>query len=328
MAKTKTVRKKPLTIIAATTMTIFSLMVTFVAAIAWFSTNQDIRNDGMDISVTRVDGRLRGIYFHAFNDPAPNDATFVFNKTPFASYHYDWDDKEIVVDDDELADWNMGAYSSDFKNHPLLIIFEFDKDYTSTHAGDVYVKGTTTVGGDSLQYAYAPSDTNQTNPLYTTDGGGFLGARTASGAPYYTLPQTIVNSEENPGSILMRKSSGAVNDHDYYALSSVAAFRSKTFSATEYTTFTSGSTLSIPTNTLESDEAFTTIDNNTETYLFKQEAYLFKSNGNETIKYIALIVEYSSDAIGYIYSTYLGDSGLNSYDSVLYFACDWSFEVY
>lgn len=320
--------KTTLKIAAATGMTIFSLAAVFTATMAWFAFNDNVGGNGMQITVSRLDGRLKNVFFHSFNDPAPNDDTFIFNKTPFASYHYDWDEKEIVIDDDEFADWNMGSYSSDLKNHPLLIIFEFDKEYTSAFAGDMYVKGKTTVGGNALQYAYAQSDTNHENPLYTTNGGGFLGARKSTGEPYYTLPQTTVNSAEHPESILMKKSSGAFNDYDYYALSSVAAFRNRTFTSTEYTTFTSGSTLSLPTNTLETDEAFTTIDNGSETYLFKQEPYLFKSNGSGAVKYIALIVEYSSDAIGYIYSTYLGDSGLNQYDSVLHFMCDWSFEVF
>ena len=319
--------KKTTKIVAATGMTIFSLLSVFVATYAWFALNTNVGGNGMSVSITRMNGRLNNVFFHSFNDPAPNDDTFIFNKTPFASYHYDWDEKEIVVDDDEFANWNMGSYSSDYKNHPLLIIFEFDKEYTSNYVGDMYVRGKTTVGGDSLEYAYAQSDTNHENPLYTTNGGGFLGARRSTGAPYYSLPQTTVNSAEHPESILMKKSSGAQNDYDYYALSSVAAFRNRTFSATEYTTFTNGSTLSLPTSTLETDEAFTTIDNNAETYLFRQRPYLFKSNGSGTVKYVALIVEFSSDAIGYIYSTYLGDSGLNSYDSVLHFMCDWSFEV-
>ena len=320
--------KTTLKIVSATSVTIFSLLTVFVATWAWFAMNQNVDGSGLNVKVSRMDGRLKNVFFYSFNDPAPNDETFIFDSTPFASYHYDWDEKEIAIDDDEFANWNMGAYSSDFKNHPLLIVFEFDREYTSSYAGDMYVKGKTTVGGNSLTYAYAEADTNHENPLYTTNGGGFLGARKSTGEPYYSLPQTTVNSEEHPESILMKKSSGALNDYEYYALSSVAAFRNRTFTGTEFTTFSSGATLSFPTSTLETDEAFTTIDNNAETYLFRQNPYLFKSNGSGSIKYIALIVEYSSDAIGYIYSTYLGDSGLNNYDSVLHFMCDWSFEVF
>ena len=52
---------------------------------------------------------------------------------------------------------------------------------------------------------------------------------------------------------------------------------------------------------------------------------IFESNSDT--KYIAIIVDYYSDAIEYIYSSYLGDAILESYDSVLHFICDWTMEV-
>ena len=44
-------------------------------------------------------------------------------------------------------------------------------------------------------------------------------------------------------------------------------------------------------------------------------------------KYIAVIIDYYSDAIEYIYSSFLGDPILESYDSILHFICDWTMEV-
>lgn len=315
MAKTKTVRKKPLTIIAATTMTIFSLMVTFVAAIAWFSMNQQIKGDGMDINVTRMDGRLQNVYVYSFNSSNSNQTTWSFNKTAFASYSFDWGTRSMVAGPNNPASWNMGDFTSLDKDHPLLMIFAFDKDYSSQSVGDMYIKGNTTVGG-------------------------FLGARNDEGAPYYTLPQTQVRDEEHPESILLKREpvynnqgvqeqyqDGTLKYNDYYALSSVVSFKNKTFSNDEYTTFSSGSYFSFNINSLESDESFTTINNATDRYVFNQNPFLYKSNGSGNVKYIALIIEYSPEAIGYIYSTYLGDSGLNKYDSFLRFNCDWSLEV-
>ena len=107
----------------------------------------------------------------------------------------------------------------------------------------------------------------------------------------------------------------------------MASFSNKGYSETQYDTITAGSYISIDTSTLETDEKFTNINNVTDRYYFNQTPYIYKSNGSETVKYIAVIVDYYVDAIGYIYSTYLGDSGLNRYDSILYFACDWSLEV-
>ena len=52
---------------------------------------------------------------------------------------------------------------------------------------------------------------------------------------------------------------------------------------------------------------------------------LFESNS--ATKYVAVIIDYFSDAIEYIYSSFLGDSTLESYDSILRFICDWQMEV-
>lgn len=52
---------------------------------------------------------------------------------------------------------------------------------------------------------------------------------------------------------------------------------------------------------------------------------VYASTGD--VQYIAVIVDYYSDAIEYIYSSFLGDPILESYDSVLHFICDWTMEV-
>lgn len=314
--------RKTFKLIAATSVTLFSLLAVFSACLAWFSTNLETGADGANLNINAKGGRLKYVHFHSFVSNQSSNSTFSFNKTAFATYQYNWASNSMVLQEDEVTDiWNMGDYTYDNKNHPLLVLFEFDQEYTSTQVGDMYVKGATTVGGDSLVTNYAQSDTQHTDP-YTT-GGGYLGARAANGSPYYTLPQTQVQDANNPESILIKKDAR----YDYYALSSVAAFRNKAYSNSEYGAISGGDYITIATNTLETDESFTTINNDTDRYYFNQTPYLFKSNGSGSIKYIALVVEYSQDAIGYIYSTYLGDSGLNRYDSILHFACDWSLEV-
>lgn len=321
-------------------MSIFSLASVFAATYAWFAMNTTVSATGMSIRVSRLDGRLHRIYFHGFDSTNSNDSTFKFNKSPFATYEYDWEDREIEVVDDDGAIWNLGDYSYTDKNHCLLVIFEFDKDYVSTVAGDIYVKGVTTVGGDNLTTTYS----QQTGEPLETTGGGYLGARTSSGGPYYALPQTQVNDETHTGSILMKKEAmydgegnpvldkqGNQKYRDYYALSSVATFSYRTFDNTGYSNFltaNSGTTLDFATNSLQNGGAFTTIKNDTDKYIFDQSPLLYKSDGQSTVKYIALVINYSPEAIGYIYSTYLGDAGLNSYDSVLHFACDWRYEVF
>ena len=330
--------KKTWKVVGASGMAIFSLSSAFAGTYAWFAMNTNITATGMSVKIARMTGRLRNVYFHAFDSTNSTETTFKFNKTPFATYEYDQENEQINLIDDEYATWELGDYSYTDKNHCLLVIFAYDKDYSSKNAGDMFVRGVTTVGGSSLVTRYSDGG----EPLETS-GGGFLGARTASGSPFYTLPQTQVNDSTHTDSILMRKepmldnqghqvtdNQGNPKYYDYYALSSVASFSFRDFDNSAYTTFlsqNSGTTLNFDTSSLQEGGAFTTIKNDTDKYIFNQTPFLYKSSSNTSIKYIALIVNYSPEAIGYIYSTYLGDSGLNSYDSVLRFACDWRFEV-
>ena len=319
--------KTTLKIISATSVTIFSLLCVFVATYAWFAMNKNVDGSGMNVAISSLRGRLNKVYFHSFVSNQSSESSFSFSKTPFITYEYDWESQSMVAEEDNVEDdWHMGDYDFLNKNHPFLVLFEFDKEYVSTSEGDIFVKGITTVGGDSIVNHYAVDDVNEETPIYTT-GGGFLGARAANGSPYYSLPQTQVKDENHPERILIKQETRNNKTYDYYALSSVASFRNKGYSASQYSAISSGNYISISTSTLESDESFVTINNETDRYLFNQTPYLYKSNGNETVKYVALIVEYSQDAIGYIFSTYLGDSGLNRYDSIFYFACDWSLEV-
>ena len=299
----------------------------------------------MGIDIGSVDGRLKNVYFHSFSSYTPEiknqqgvvttPAYYKFSKTPFITYTYNWNTFEMSTNDTPTDEWILGDYYYDDRDHPMLIVFAFDKDYTSSSVGDMYVQGKTTVGGE-IQYAYAVEDTEHTTPLYTTNGG-FLGARVDTGvnagAPYYTLPQSQVNDANHTDSILMRRVPGVDDlgnpmNYDYYALSSVVSFQYRTFNNTEYTTFSNAnSTLDFALNTLTEGESFTTINTGTDKYLFNQNPYFYKSDGHSTVRYIAIVVNYSPEAIGYIYSTYLGDSGLDSYWGVLRFDCDWRFEV-
>lgn len=324
MKKTKK-NNKTIKIVAATSLSIFTLLSVFAATMAWFAMNDNTNGDGMMITTKRLSGRLQSVYVHSFNSENSSSSSFSFNKTPIASYDYNWETQTMVPDANNPSTWDMGDFTSLDRDHPLLMVFAFDKDYVSENGGDMFIRGVTTVGGDNLSTTFVNGVATETT------GGGFLGARNDTGGPFYTLPQEDVNDAEHPERILMKKvpytEGGKQKYRDYYALSSVAKFSSKTFSNSEYETLSSGSYLTFATNSLEKGESFTTINNATDKYVFNQNPYLFKSHGTETVKYVALIIEYNQDAINYIYSTYLGDSGLNQYDSIFHFSCDWSLEV-
>ena len=95
----------------------------------------------------------------------------------------------------------MAAYESLSKDHPMLMIFAYDADYTSGTPGDMFVKGITPVGGEDLVQHYADSDTEHTTPLYTTNGG-YLGARKTDGSPFYNINQSnVANLVQSHGKV-------------------------------------------------------------------------------------------------------------------------------
>ena len=307
----KAKKNKSKKIIAATAVSLFSLMTVFVSTFAWFSMNGNADNNGMNLKISPVTGRLSKVYFHSYNDSHSDDNYFEFNKTPYASYTYIWGTNTVRIDTAGTSnDWMLEEYTALNHDHPTLMVFEFNHNYESKEVGDIYIKGHTTVNG-------------------------FLGARQNNGLPVYDLSEPVQHDSENPDALLMYSD----EDYDYYAFSSVAAFRSMAFSYDEYDDFlkeNTGSTLAFKTELedendedkiLEEVRPFADVDNTAETFSFCQDIDLYQSDGSSTVQYIAVVVEYSPDAIGYIYTTYLGDDTLESWEYIFHFACDWSLEV-
>ena len=76
------------------------------------------------------------------------------------------------------------------------------------------------------------------------------------------------------------------------------------------------------------DLTFTYIDNDTDEVSFNQEPSIYKSEANTTVRYISIVIDYYSDALDYIYSTYLGNDTLeNDFLGQLFFLCDWELEI-
>lgn len=326
-------KKRFLQNLAIGSMTFFSILSVYAATIAWLAANRNISNTGMNIIPMQNQGKLKKVSYYAFN--TFEDNSYKYNSTPLGTYTYNWIDNKMdpgVFNTD--PQWQVPMYDSMYKYNSLLMIFELNDEFTSTKDGDFYIRGITNAGGNEITTNYAPEDTEQKNP-YTT-GGGYLGARLDDGTPYFNLREITnptsgapVYHGEDPTSILMKQETVDETRFDYFALSSVARFQSITLTQSQYDSLMGGSTINISVDdSLKEENAFTTINNETDKYFFDQKPYLYQSKVDETFKYVGLIIDYSPDAVGYIYSTYLGDAYMNDVASILYFSCDWSLEVY
>ena len=288
--------KRSLKIVGATFVSLFSLVTVFTATMAWFAFNTDVSGDGMQVKVTTLSGRLNYVEFHDIQkiDTETGSKIYQFKKTAFSTITYNWETGTSSSSGSNT--FVMSNYSPLVQEHPLLVVFAFDMQYTCLTDGDIYIKGITGI----------------------TD---FLG-KVENGAPKYPLGP----DSGSPAYIKTK------NGHDYYASSSIINFRSTSFTTTEYNALTSSekTTIDIPDSSVVTNENFVSINpNNPDDVSFNQEPTLFSAVEGDTMQYIVTLVNYYPEAISIIYSTYLGDSYLeNTYGGNLYFACDWSLEVF
>ena len=316
----KQIGRKNMKIIAATAMTIFSLFAATVGAFAWFAGRLQQANQTDDFKVTVTDGRLKNIYFHKSTSKTIDDVTrkptaYTFSPSYCGKISYDWvNDQAVYSGDAKVA---MEDYSPLDFSQPILLVFELKEAYDLTYAGELSIEA-------------------------TTDVEGFLGARDDANAPVYGLTTNgYYYTEPNP-------EDSSKTDY-YYALSSVVDFLCNDSGNELYNKNNGENTTLINTtyqvsnlrtreqskaakeadpDAVVPDLAFTSINNDTDETSFKQDPSIYKSQANTTVRYISVIIDYYSDALDYIYSTYLGDRTLEDvFDSHLEFLCDWGLEV-
>lgn len=315
------ISKKNLKIIAATAMTIFSLFAATVGAFAWFTGTLTKNQESNEFKVRVKNGRLKNIYFHkhvskTIDSNTYKPTSFTFNNTPCGKISYNWQTNSATYSGDTKV--TMEDYSPLDFCQPLLLVFELNDTYQLGDAGDLTIEA-------------------------KTDVEGFLGARNAqNGAVYDLLTTGVYHSEPNP-------EDSSKTDY-YYALSSVINFYCNDSSSELYNKNGDVNTTLINTTynvsnlrsremseaakeadpeAIVPDLSFTSVNNETDKTSFNQEPSIYKSQSNTSVKYISVVVDYYSDALDYIYSTFLGDDTLEYvFDSHLEFLCDWGLEIY
>ena len=296
--------KKNFKIAAATMVTLFSLVTVFTATIAWFSLNKTTRGDGMKAIVTKLSGRLDYVEFHDISsiEETETNKTYHFDQTVFTTITYNYEDDTASYDNDDI--FVMNDYTPLNQEHPLLVLFAFKLDIVTEYEGDIFIRGNT---GIEHFLGSATKTGDVVAPTYP------LGA----GSP--ALVKHVSNSHHNN------------YGDDYYASSSIVDFRYHDMSSTEYQTWSAGATLDFDDDELykSKDRTFVNINSDDpEDVTFNSHPFLYRSAAGKTVKYVAIVVNYYSEAISMIYSTYIGDTLLeDTFEGDLLFACDWSMEV-
>lgn len=293
-------RKNIISIVALTSMTIFSLFAVFSGAVAWFTSVNSLSMSGDDFPVVVGTGHLDSITFHQMVSKTRDDNTgkatsFTFDPNPVGTISYDWGTESASFTPTSQGDTSIALadYESLDREHPLLLMFHLNDSYDIS-SDPVTIKA-------------------------TAQATGYLGEKNADATPKYRLKDD---------SVVYKKVAGT----DYYWLSSVVQTYNCAFADDESTSYqmaldsTYATAHSLPL--LGNNTKFAIVDNERDTCSFSEESTFFASGNSGTVKNIAVVIDYYPDAIEYIYSTYLGNSILeDTYDGILHYWCDWTMEV-
>ena len=313
-------------------MALFSLVAVFTATVAWFSANHRANSKGMNVAAKEDNGRLNRIDVYELEAAQyQKEGYYVFKKDP-SSTIFGGGTANLV---------NLGEYEYLNPDHPVLLIFALNGQFTSTKTKDFYIKGITT-------------------------SSGYLCRTKKDGTPFYTLGQApeedpnAASSSSEPTSMAISASSADVSYNpdddedlvhylcrgtkevggtyvDCYPLSSVINFKctqyasESDFKKTDPTT--NKTTIDISKNAITLRDAFVNFSGTGSGSSFTKEPYIYYTTGNESFTYVAMVINYDPDVIAAIYSTYLGNDILEGeiaeggYGGRFYFTCDFSLEV-
>lgn len=308
----KIVGKKSFRLVAATAMTIFSLLALSLGAFAWFVGKTEEAKNATDFTVKVNSGRFKAVYFHQHTSKVIDTTTYkpvsyTFESSPTGYISYDWESKTATYVGSTGID--MYDYTPLDFAQPILLVFELNDTYSLTTAGEISINAKTEVEG------FLGSRDSNNAPVYDLITDYYQ----KNGNDYYYALSSVINFYCNDSANELYNKNGDTNTTLINTTYNVSSLRSKESCA---------EAKEANPNAIEPDLTFTWVNNDTDESSFNQEPSIYKSQANSTVKYISVIIDYYSDALDYIYSTYLGDRALEDiFDSHLEFLCDWGLEI-
>ena len=284
--------KKTTKIVAATGMTIFSLLSVFSATIAWFVASKDVGSNGQQISVEPASGYFYKLSIH--NALIVSDSQYRFDTNPWGTVQIEnWHSRRLITNFSSDSCF-MGSYDYLEKIHPVLFLFQFGDDsvenYTATTENPIFVKATT--------------ETNY-----------YIGDNAAGRTLYPTDEIDVSQGHFNPLSSVIKYSSKVFASTS--ALNQIKAEDSVTLGNVTYDTY------DFTPNQLSGTGSFVEFNNQDSYTSFEQEQVIY-STTSATVKYVAVVFDYYELAMDTIYGVFLGDEVLTD---TLSFTCDWTLVV-
>ena len=147
-------------IIAATSMTVFSLAAVFVATAAWFTASRKVDSNGDGFEVVSYDGLVKSITGHELDSISGNTRTY--KETPTLTYSVDSKTGSVTMTGDKTS---LGVYDTVQSQSvfSFLYVITFDAKVAKTKSSNINIipSTTTTQENSLLNQSIASSD----NPM-------------------------------------------------------------------------------------------------------------------------------------------------------------------
>lgn len=271
--KKKLNSKNALKLVAATSMTIFSLLSVFSATAAWFDSQRSLGNGANEMGIVAVEESFTLKVHHAVHADANG---YYFNPVASATIEASTSGDSSIDDLSINLDPNTVEYSPMNQYHPLLIVVEYNRVYNTAQSPltilastDSYFMCDTEEDGSSKSGLNASG-----NPLSSAIHGYSFG--------YYS------SAASNPTNFATATYSGGANpvaNCPYFSASTLANDRNKHFS-------------------------FASVSEITGTAHFDHNIDFFRASSGSYDK-VVFIIDYNISLIEYICNEYLGNALLS-----------------
>lgn len=247
-------KKSTRKIIIATAMCLISLLSSFTATLAWFSSNLFATTSGMSVRVKVIETDFSSMTVHRCNLSASTSSVLQFYSEP-----------SVVVSGtgstEQVAGIDIDNYSELNRTQPVLLLFTLNAD---TYEDDITITA-------------------------TAENENFVSVITAQ------------NVSEFP-------------------FSSVVKFKSASYSSNSFP-FNN-----VVVSNLTTSTSFVVMDGSSASYTHSIQP--FSGTNHTIVKYIAIVMDYYSEAIQYIFSQSIGfETYAADNDNAVDFYCDWTLEI-
>lgn len=306
-------KKKDLRLIAATSVTIFSLLTTFVGVFAWFTANRKVNNGAEQFQAVAIHSMVRKISIFNQKENTP----YTFQSTAAAIYEQDNDGDYVLTSGDASA-IDIPTYSS-FSATPdntLLYLFELDTTMKGSSEDSLYLNAKT----ETPDSAAAGANGTNGSLVYRNDSDHKV-----------AHPLVFDVTPEEKTAMMNANPSLTENNFGKNSMSSVISFQSKTY-ATDSDLVASGGYYDLHADFTGESSSFVNKSGTGEAAVYQYtmaDIPLFTRNPQSTEnipKYVAAVCHYNADAIQYIFNLNLGNPAADA--SLIYYTSDWYFLIH